>query len=387
MQQHKNMGGLKLVNLKYKEWSLKLTWPQILLSEKTYSIMVYKLIHPIKELIWCCTLHLNDLSQLKIKSPFWNDVVHAWCQLNFSQKLHIENQVIWLNLYIRIQNKVLYWADCKKRGLNYVHQLFRNGMIKPFLELYHDFGLDAIRLNGLYEAIPNAWKIYFKNNDKLVYLPLQPNFYYEAIQKSNLSQYAYSEFIQRLDENLLEKKQVWQNRLSVTIDTKEFCKYFTNYYSVTNVNKYRSFQYRLLQGAIKSNAILHKWGIKDTPNCQWCTESDSTMHMLINCIKVKELWKEVFDYIESTYEQVKSKKPENIIFNNVSKKNLSAANMLVLVTKQYIYRQRCMMLEINYHELKQIFHNIENTEKYIAQINGKQKKHEIKLAKASIPNK
>ena len=54
---------------------------------------------------------------------------------------------------------------------------------------------------------------------------------------------------------------------------------------------------------------------------------------------------------------------------------------MCLITKQYIYRQRCFGKELNFRELKGVIRNVENIEKYIAEKNDKVKTHEKKWPK------
>ena len=69
---------------------------------------------------------------------------------------------------------------------------------------------------------------------------------------------------------------------------------------------------------------------------------------------------------------------ENIVFNTCVPKANHVANFLILVTKHYIYVQRCKKCSLSMYELKSIFNNIENVEKYIAIRNNKLVKHNKK---------
>ena len=54
------------------------------------------------------------------------------------------------------------------------------------------------------------------------------------------------------------------------------------------------------------------------------------------------------------------------------------ANLIVLITKQMIYRFRCQKEILRFPVLKAQINNIENIEKYIAMKNNKLYKHEKK---------
>ena len=54
------------------------------------------------------------------------------------------------------------------------------------------------------------------------------------------------------------------------IEETEFLQYFSDVYVITNINKYRSFQFRLLHRAVLLNDRLSKWGVVDTEMCSFC---------------------------------------------------------------------------------------------------------------------
>ena len=71
---------------------------------------------------------------------------------------------------------------------------------------------------------------------------------------------------------------------------------------------------------------------------------------------------------------------KNVVMNTIAKgsKGHNAANLMCLLTKQYIYRQKCLGLEINLYQLKCIFRQVECLEKYIAIKNSRLQVHTAK---------
>ena len=55
----------------------------------------------------------------------------------------------------------------------------------------------------------------------------------------------------------------------------------------------------------------------------------------------------------------------NIIFHSIVGRRQHVANFLCLLTKQFIYKQRCLNQSIHFTILKEHWSNIENVEKYI----------------------
>ena len=97
------------------------------------------------------------------------------------------------------------------------------------------------------------------------------------------------------------------------------------------------------------------------------------------CPQVVQFWEEFFQYISTRYKnQEVFKEERNILFNEIVQPKRHVANFLCLVTKQYIYAQKCLKLELNFGGLVFRFKQIENVEKYVAIKNEKLSIHQKK---------
>ena len=151
----------------------------------------------------------------------------------------------------------------------------------------------------------------------------------------------------------------------------------TDIYRCTNIAKFRSFQYRVLQRALVTNIQLYKWQIVASELCTFCRrEPETIIHLLYYCPEIKKLWEQIFIYIKERFNVSKLEiSAATVINNKLIKGNPSAVNFVCLVVKQYIYRQRCQKKDICIYELKSYIRKIESIEKYIAVKNGKLNKH------------
>ena len=382
LQNPKKDGGLNLVNLKKKDKSLKATWPQTLKNEEDYSTLVYKILHcsRIGEDIWRCSLSPADVNSLRIDNNFWRDVLLAWSEYNFYNDRRIDNQLIWYNSEIRIQSKVVLWLDAYEKGLKYVYQLFEGGNFKSHAMIKSEYGLSEIRYNSLKVAIPKEWKDFFKSGLMGAFLPVPPHNYDLAC---NLYGKSFSRRVYRYladDVMLVHNKYLkWIQEIGT-----DFCEGICDFgiqhtmlYKVTNITKYRSFQYRLLQRGLVTNIQMKKWGMITSDLCSFCQDHPETLvHLFFECPKIQSLWQEVLDYCRSRFKvHDMSLNAGSIIKNQLVKKASHVVNFVCLVTKQYIYRQRCIAQNINITELKAIFSHIESIEKYVAIKNEKLNHH------------
>ena len=186
---------------------------------------------------------------------------------------------------------------------------------------------------------------------------------------------------ERDDEKILEKRSSWIKDLNISISLEEFTKSFKRIYVITNVNKYRSFQFRLLHRGLLTNVILYKWNIVESPMCTYCQkEPETILHLFTGCSIIKGMWLEIKYFMNENYAvKMSSLEPLSIIFNKVSANML--ANFVCLLFKQYIYRQRCLQKDLSLHEFKSMVHKTENLEKYIAIKRNKINKHNNKWRK------
>ena len=90
----------------------------------------------------------------------------------------------------------------------------------------------------------------------------------------------------------------WKQDLNFGGDLREYGIEHINIYRVTNVPKYRSFQYRLLQRAIITNQHLYKWGKKTQNTCTFCDGTEeSLVHLFFECPYTYALWIDFKEYI------------------------------------------------------------------------------------------
>ena len=77
--------------------------------------------------------------------------------------------------------------------------------------------------NSLLSAIPNNWKIFFKNNRYNSYSPLRPHFYDSAICDPKLAGKAYDYLIDNPFVCLAKQKR-WEEELGQILTLDQFTK-------------------------------------------------------------------------------------------------------------------------------------------------------------------
>ena len=381
----KKEGGLNLVNLKNRDKALKATWPQILAKEKDYAQLVYAIMRcsVIGEDIWRCSIAQEDVEKMKFTNQFWKDVLKSWCEYNYYTGRRIENQYIWYNQKIRIGGRVVMWNDVYKRGLKYVYQLFQNKRYKSYDEVWYQYGLTKLRYNSLKAAMPIDWKEYFQTKDLIEFLPIPPHNYDRVIIQGSKSLSREVHGFLADDAMIIHNKYIkWRQELGIGIGETlgEFTAHHMDIYKVTNIAKYRSFQYRLLQQGLVTNIHLKKWGIKQSDQCSFCNnDKEGILHLIYYCPVVQELWAQMVQWIKEQFGiQEVLITVDTVVLNRIVENPRSVANFICLLVKHYLYAQKCLQKEPSIHQVKDKILQVERIEKYIAVKNNKILVHNTK---------
>ena len=320
LQCPKKEGGLNLVNLLVKDKALKATWPIILNSELDYAQLVYYQLKCSNYMsdIWRSDIAPQDVKKMSISNQFWKDVLLSWSEYNYYHYRRLDNQLLWYNSNIKVKDKPIMWNDVYNRGLWYVYQLFESGSFKSEEKVKGEYGLNIIRYNAVKSAIPSEWKGYFKELTQGNFLPVPPHNYDAALlQQKSISAKVYTALSE--DRMVIHDKFIkWKKELGPSYDDvlSDFCDSHCRIYRVTNVTKYRSFQYRLLQRAIVTNINLYKWNLREDDMCERCTqERESLSHMLVSCPKITSLWEDVEQYIATRFNVTVVQSVTTIIMN------------------------------------------------------------------------
>ena len=268
-------------------------------------------------------------------------------------------------------------------GLVYVYQLFKEGQYKTCKEVWEEFGLTRLRFNSLKVAIAKELRCFFQTYQYQTFSPLAPHQYDRLLTSKgkNHSQKVYKYLSG--DAILIHNKYIkWRQELGFYLGDGivDFATIHKDIYQVTNIAKYRSFQYRLLQRGLVTNIQLKKWGISQVDSCTFCGEEEETIsHLLYSCPMVYELWVKLVEWLEQKFSQTRiSLDLKSVLLNRLEQKKTSAINFICLITKQYIYKEKCINGALNFGALKTHISHIENVEKYIAKKNDRLAKHYFK---------
>ena len=138
--------------------------------------------------------------------------------------------------------------------------------------------------------------------------------------------------------------------------------------------KHMAFQYRTVNFAIITNIHLKKWGKIESENCRFCQKTpENYIHMFVECEVVKNrIWIPVNKWLYHFCLIELTKNTYEIMFCKYKDSFPKLVNLIILMTKYYIYVQRCLKKKLNFIELATQVAHMRSLEEAIAKKQGKQ---------------
>ena len=382
--------GLKLVNVKIKDHSLKFsTFVRLFINSDGCNsiipvISAKKLEIPVQK-IKTANLNVKDIKDKFKTNNFQNvkDILIAWAQHNYidpRNKQEVLAQKLWYNSNIKIAGKICKPPTKEENEPQTISDIRNVDRWLDFKEIKTKFPktrLTFLHIKSLHAAVPNIWLKLLKIEGQKIHDLTQK----VKTMKSSCSKYIYWKVMdaQRSCDDKYRSK--WEEMLNVEIDGKTWKQNFSNIVKLTLSTKLCSFQYKLSNFALVTNKELFTWGIKPNNRCTFCnSQEENYLHLFVKCeIVRKSIWKplirwlDYYCYIEFTSD------PLDILFCTFKGLFAKLVNTVILIAKYYIYVKKCLEQKLILIELITEITNFKKLEKYIATKNLKLlKNHEKK---------
>ena len=262
----------------------------------------------------------------------------------------------------------------KEKGLNKVQDIFDSHSHKflEYEEIIYHFGHvgNFLEYQALKLSIPKEAEYIDEVNgsekDKM-----EPGDIIDQNSKVTAVMYNYiiqKKYVTQYDHG----KLMWQMELNVNWSDSEWSKIRVHIFKVTPAVKYRYMQYRILSKKLTTNYTRSKWDQNILATCYFCKEKTETViHLLWECKIVKKFWEKIFrwvDYICGIKYVVSVKQ---VITNQSECTEHKFIDMILIITKQYVYACKCLGTELNVKALISRIHREYFVEKSIAQQNNR----------------
>ena len=277
---------------------------------------------------------------------------------------------LWYNPLI--SDQPLYFPDRFYKGVIMVSDVISNNKIAGYDELCQMFSCHFNYLNNL--------TMKFKINIFLI----KYGFTFENIilERSFVSfnlrstlkdkkgvRSIYSVLLVNLQNNHSMKLR-WNEEFQTQIDNNTWKTLFSICFKTVANNNLIWFQLKFIYRILGTNNYLFKLGIKNNPNCLFCHQHESLLHIFYQCPNSIQLWEDIEKLLEERIRLSIKFSCFNVVFGYINTdQNRIPINSLILITKQYIFDAsrdgKRLILRSLQHSLNRLFRDEEHGHIYM----------------------
>ena len=375
----KEHGGMRLCDVQRKHRAVLIQWILNLQKDSYLRRDMYtSLCATLGENIWKCNIKPKDVLAL-FQDSFWTYVLTAWSHFNYKYAVmcsEIRHQIIWFNSNLMINGKPLWNEQMYMAGLVTLQDLTNNNLPLTWSELKDKYPTNYpwLTYQSIVDAVPRKWWEKLRSADR----DLDSDYIYPVdmvMKQPKPTAVIYSQSIARPIVTYGSYKR-WKEYLDILFNYDQFLNLFINIKYVTNVVKFRDFQYRLLHKKVPANKELCRWGIKSSENCPHCDVVEDIRHLLYDCRIAKKLWDQLALLVTQSFEgELFVFNFQECLANTVHAKPRHLANLYCLVLKQYIYRSKCLKEIPNFRDYLNEIKSVQVAELTVAKNTGLTTKH------------
>lgn len=353
------MGGLKFPNIDLHVKTQKISWIKRIVTNQTASWM--QLLHTFLPQIYIndvikCTLEPNCLDE-SIPS-FYRQILFAWFDITPEPQsaLDIRRQIIWLNKYIKINKKAIFYKTLYDAGIISINDLLNNeGKLlkyKEFTERYN-IQFNSLQYMGIIDAIPKQWRQILNRCNfptNLINNTEEPHIAIND-QSKNITQVTSREIYFKLlkeQETRPNCINAWNIRLNTNLNTEDWSKIFTLPKLTLSDTKVIELQFKILHRCYATNSIIAKWDKTKSENCKICKQKANIQHNFTTCTEVILFWKnleKLFSQININTDGTISQ--TDILLGRSKHAKYDLFNHAIMYAKFYIHKQFIQSRKLN----------------------------------------
>ena len=331
----------------------------------------------------CDPADVEPITRNKVPK-FYQEVLESWFtfkgiyQTDVNDKL--DNQIIWCNSNIKLNNNVILSDRWKDAGILYLSDIIMNDRLISLAEINQIIKCpeNIFTLQKIITALPRHWKMLISN--KKVDLRIPKNHFMFTVGKkeihiSNLStKHIYKTLLKSVNTPMCVN--YWQNSIGLS-KIENWNKIFVFKIKNRITNKLGHFQINVLYNLIPCGKNLFKWKVTDSDKCVFCDLSDDYDHFFISCKKNKCFWKLFEQVIYTLKNCFLDVSLHNIIYGwNIENLNFEIENILIIIASFSVYKAKMIFNEtkqftpitlffkLEIKKLDELFLNIRKRTKY-----------------------
>ena len=301
----------------------------------------------------------------------------------------VRRQIIWYNKDICIDRNVVCYKRLYKNGIKYIDDITdTRGQIlshQNFVER-HRVRPGPLQYMSLIRAIPRNWKRLLAGSETIPQEErrLGPRVEMDGklvpIQTIKSSYY----HLTWIESHTPCCQSKWESEPIIL--KGEWKDIYLLPFKITSSTKLQSLQYRILHRYFPTRKFLCTRGVTDDPFCNECGEVETIQHFFVTCNDNEMFWNKISAEINQRVEPRHHfhANASNIIFGAL--KNRKIVNLIVLIAKQYIVKQRFKEERLIWDEFKAFLTRFFHMEKINANKKGKIETFKEKWSPFVTPN-
>lgn len=304
----------------------------------------------------------------RVSNPFWKEIIYTMARFQksiiFSTPANMLLSPIWDNSLFRLGDKVMKSSDFRNTGIERLTQVAQivNMESNDFytcedLHLLYNITITNVQYLKIKSAIRRgATELGITmENCNSQQNPIQPLLVSLATACVKGCQLYYKVLGTKINckSVTLEAENKWHERLGMVLSTD----FWNNSWRLVDCmrveNKVKWMQTKLLKGIVATNLHVNKYVNPLVSSlCSFnCGQIESAEHLFFNCLTISRLWTELRDFVFPAAIIEISK--VSILFGNIGSRQINTKeNYLILLSKFYIWRERCAKRSPNFLGLK-----------------------------------
>ena len=164
-----------------------------------------------------------------------------------------------------------------------------------------------------------------------------------------------------------KSRDMWARDIGMEITDDQWHDHYLSLGKITKSVKLRYFQFRLSHRKLMTTLLRSKWDQKIDPTCTFChRDLETVWHVLYNWECVKVIWNLLIKWLEYMLDVRIVINDRIVLCNTYQGAYKELINTVFLITKQYIYAQKCLHNQLNIMHLMQRLYEMKNLEHIVA---------------------
>ena len=328
-------GGLNMINIKEFDSTLKMTWIRRLIKEEP-DWMEFAEYYKIDRLLYTeVNYHKTILN--KCTNSFWISVINAFSSVynKIKTEIHIEPEMtpVWGNPILNLPfNITLYNANFRYLKDFYIGN---ERITQEEIEFYTDKKFPFTDYMAIWNSIPKELKDYMENSNYTQNVMFPITIDWLTRDKKGTKNLRKIFKTGKIELSVCQTKWINELALDDGVNWEKLYMMAKNCNANANI---LFFNYQILHRTLLTNRKLHQFGLIESEECDTCQESETLLHLLVDCPGNRKLWDDMAQWIMMNLNEHTILDKRSIVLGNHS--NSIICNYIILVIKHEIYKSK-----------------------------------------------